>query len=108
MPSAPPGANADSFEPRDAVKGDIARMLFYMDVRYAGADGVPDLALVDEDSDSGPLLGHLCTLLSWHQADPVDDLERRRHGRIAETQGNRNPFIDRPGLPPPSGATPVA
>jgi uncharacterized protein len=88
--------DADSFEPRDADKGDIARMLFYMDVRYAGADGVPDLTLIDEDSNSGPLLGHLCTLLAWHEADPVDDLERRRHQRIVETQGNRNPFIDRP------------
>jgi endonuclease I/endonuclease/exonuclease/phosphatase family metal-dependent hydrolase len=90
--------DADSFEPRDAVKGDIARMLFYMDVRYAGAEGVPDLELIDEDSHSGPQLGHLCTLLAWHAADPVDGLERRRHQRILEAQGNRNPFIDRPGF----------
>lgn len=55
--------DADSFEPRDAVKGDVARMLFYMDLRYAAADGVPDLALIDEDRNNGPLLGHLCTLL---------------------------------------------
>jgi endonuclease I len=70
-------------------------MLFYVDVRYAGDDGLPDLALIDEDSRSGPLLVHLCTLLDWHQADPVDDFERRWHERIAEAQGNRNPFIDR-------------
>jgi endonuclease I len=88
--------DADSFEPRDAIKGDVARMLFYMDVRYACADGVPDLALIDQDSNSEPLLGHLCTLLAWNSGDPVDDLERRRHQRIVETQGNRNPFIDRP------------
>jgi endonuclease I len=31
-----------------------------------------------------------------HEADPVDELERRRHQRIVEIQGNRNPFIDRP------------
>ena len=55
---APPGAMR--------VRGDIARMLFYMDVRSAGDDGVPDLALIDEDSRSGPLLGHLSTLLAWH------------------------------------------
>jgi endonuclease I len=88
--------DADSFEPRDAVKGDIARMLFYMDVHYAGEDGVPDLELIDADGNSGPVLGHLCTLLAWHAADPVDDLERRRHQRIVQVQGNRNPFIDRP------------
>jgi Endonuclease I len=40
--------------------------------------------------------GILCTLLAWHEADPVDELERRRHERIVETQGNRNCFIDRP------------
>jgi endonuclease I/endonuclease/exonuclease/phosphatase family metal-dependent hydrolase len=86
----------DSFEPRDAVKGDVARMLFYMDVRYAGADGVPDLELIDDTSLSGPLLGHLCTLLAWNEVDPVDDLEHGRHERIVEVQGNRNPFVDRP------------
>jgi hypothetical protein len=41
-----------------------------MDVRYAGANGVPDLALIDEDSNSGPLLGHLCTLLAWEIRAP--------------------------------------
>jgi endonuclease I len=37
---------------------------------------------------------YLCTLLAWNQADPVDDLERGRHERIVEVQGNRNPLID--------------
>jgi len=37
-----------------------------------------------------------CTLLAWHAADPVDDLERRRHQGIVEVQGNYNPFVDRP------------
>jgi endonuclease I len=88
--------DADSFEPRDAVKGDVARMLFYMDVRYAGADGVPDLTLIDEDSNSGPLLGHLCTLLVWHEADPVHDPERRRHQRICGRAGQPQSVIDGP------------
>ncbi|MGB0900076.1 MAG: endonuclease, partial [Psychrobium sp.] len=41
--------DSDSFEPRDQMKGDVARMLFYMDVRYEGAasDNTPDLVLVD-------------------------------------------------------------
>ncbi len=30
--------DSDSFEPRNAVKGDVARMMFYMDVRYEGGD----------------------------------------------------------------------
>ncbi|WP_211678472.1 endonuclease [Moritella sp. 36] len=37
-----------TWEPRDEVKGDIARMMFYMDVRYAGQDSdVPNLELVN-------------------------------------------------------------
>lgn len=92
--------DTDSFEPRDAVKGDVARMIFYMDVRYEGNDatGTPDLEIVDytgTQSDE-PLLGKLCTLLAWHNQDPVDSWEQRRHSRVVEVQGNRNPFIDNP------------
>ena len=32
--------DSDSFEPADNVKGDVARMIFYMDVRYQGSDAV--------------------------------------------------------------------
>ncbi|WP_394388323.1 endonuclease [Shewanella woodyi] len=89
--------DSDSFEPKDEVKGDVARMIFYMDVRYEGSDssGTPDLSIVSGTTTTGqPLLGDLCTLLSWHQQDPVSDWERRRNNRIFEWQNNRNPFID--------------
>ena len=88
----------DSFEPRDAVKGDVARMLFYMAVRYEGAKGEPDLELVDYMNETkSPYHGKLSTLLEWHSADPVSDFERRRNNIIYDTyQGNRNPFIDHP------------
>lgn len=91
--------DSDSFEPRDAVKGDAARMIFYMDVRYEGNDesGTPDLEIVDyTDTPNEPILGKLCTLLEWHNQDPVDQWERRRHARAYELQHNRNPFIDNP------------
>ncbi|MEG3766634.1 ExeM/NucH family extracellular endonuclease, partial [Alteromonas sp. 14N.309.X.WAT.G.H12] len=91
--------DSDSFEPRDAVKGDIARMMMYMDMRYegTGSDSTPDLMLVNEITSSGePELGMLCTLLSWNEADPVDDTEIRRQSTIYEYQGNRNPFVDHP------------
>jgi endonuclease I len=92
--------DSDSFEPRDQMKGDVARMLFYMDVRYAGAsaDNTPDLILVDNvgTASGSPELGKLCSLYSWHQADPVSDWERNRNDVVFEFQGNRNPFIDRP------------
>ncbi|MFD2177870.1 endonuclease I family protein [Veronia pacifica] len=89
----------DSFEPRDAVKGDTARAIFYMAIRYEGNDGnMPDLYLVnDTSSKSGKTkIGKLCSLLAWHAADPVDDWERQRHEKAVKWQGNRNPFIDNP------------
>lgn len=87
----------DSFEPRDEVKGDCARMMFYMVTRYEGdASGEPDLELVDYTGTSGPMLGKLSTLIAWHNADPVDDWERRRNDRVYGYQNNRNPFIDHP------------
>ncbi len=91
--------DGDSFDPRDAVKGDIARSLFYMAVRYEGTDAsMPDLILVnDTTSKSGDSkLGKLCTLLDWNKVDPVDEWEKTRHKKVVERQGNRNPFIDNP------------
>ncbi|KQW43315.1 MULTISPECIES: endonuclease [unclassified Roseateles] len=90
--------DADSFEPRAAVKGDVARMMFYMAIRYEGNDstGVGNLELADNVGTSGNLFGKRCTLIAWHRADPVGADEIRRHGRIVERQGNRNPFVDYP------------
>lgn len=90
--------DADSFEPRDAVKGDVARMLMYMAIRYEGGDGWPDLELNDSTANgSQPRTGRLSVLLQWHRADPPDSFERRRNEIIFSTwQHNRNPFIDHP------------
>ena len=86
-----------TWEPREEVKGDIARMIFYMATRYEGEGGEPDLELTEEllsAGDKRPLHGKLSTLIAWHQQDPVDDQERQRHEIIYHYQGNRNPFID--------------
>ena len=89
--------DADSFEPRDAVKGDVARMLFYMAVRYEGGDGFNDLELSTVSGSAVPRLGDVDVLLQWNAADPVDTFEMRRNDRIhAQWQGNRNPFVDHP------------
>jgi endonuclease I len=98
-------STTDTWEPRDNVKGDVARMMFYMDVRYdAGTEStMPDLILVDSVgtatstlSDGTGKLGKLCTLFDWHSQDPVDTFETNRNHSIYEYQGNRNPFIDHP------------
>ncbi len=91
--------DGDSWEPRDAVKGDVARMIFYMEVRYEGENDEPDLEMVDyiPSSPSGePYHGLKSTLLEWHLQDPVDDWETQRNDKVYFYQENRNPFIDHP------------
>ncbi|MGX5386870.1 endonuclease I family protein [Bacillus thuringiensis] len=90
--------DSDSWEPRDSVKGDIARMLFYMAVRYEGDNGEIDLELNEKvNNNKDPYMGKLSVLLKWNEQDPVDDLERKRNEVIfTKYQHNRNPFIDHP------------
>lgn len=98
-----------TWEPRDEVKGDIARIILYMDVRYEGENGESDLTAVDEINTSPyPKHGRLSTLLEWNLMDPPDDFERNRNNVIYSFQKNRNPFIDNPHFAELiwSGATP--
>ena len=107
--SPPPGYSGatgcyqtyNTWEPRPEDKGDVARIIMYMAVRYEGTDTSYDLELVDhvytDQSQNLPYYGKLATLLQWHVSDPPDAWEIRRNNRIAERQGNRNPFIDIPG-----------
>ncbi|MET8470615.1 endonuclease [Streptomyces sp. NPDC006422] len=88
----------DSFEPRDAVKGDVARMILYMAVRYEGDDSFADLEPNDQvDNGSAPNIGKLSVLKKWSAEDPPDSFEQNRNEVIYDTyQHNRNPFIDHP------------
>ena len=94
----------DVFEPRDCVKGDIARCLFYMMVKYEDPTLV-DLELSDDTATilaskkqkgGTAYLGKLSTLIKWHYQDPVDSREISRNNGVFATQNNRNPFIDHP------------
>lgn len=88
-----------TWEPRDEVKGDIARIIFYMDTRYEGENGEMNLTVVDEvNTYPDPEHGRLSTLLQWNLADPPDAFERNRNNVIYDFQHNRNPFIDDPYL----------
>lgn len=95
-------SDSDSWEARDEVKGDVARILFYMAVRYEGDNGEPDLELVDQvntfdlNETGKGYHGKLSTLLEWHNNDPVDSFEINRNNVIYTYQGNRNPFVDHP------------
>lgn len=93
--------DSDSWEPPDVVKGDIARALFYMDVRYEG-DRTNELDLSLRDIATGinsstNMMGRLSTLILWHEQDPVSEPERLRNDLIDQLyQHNRNPFVDHP------------
>ncbi|MFM1891252.1 MAG: hypothetical protein RLZ44_329, partial [Pseudomonadota bacterium] len=69
-------------EPRPAVRGDIARAMLYMEQQHG-------LTLYQRTR---------AQLLRWHRDDPPSDEERRRNDAIERIQGNRNPYIDDPGL----------
>ena len=70
------------FEPRDDHKGNVARAMFYMSVRYW-------MPIPQRMEDA---------LKEWHTQDPVDAAERARNLVIAGIQHNTNPFIDDPRL----------
>lgn len=72
-------------------RGDVARTIFYMYIRYEGLELTDNL-----DNSSIMSMGKLSTLLTWNELDPVDAFEIQRNNRIYEYQGNRNPFIDHP------------
>lgn len=100
--AADTAADAETWLPPAAVRGDIARALFYMVVRYDGSEAdTEDLRLggsCGACSHAG-VLGDYEWLRRWHDDDPVSDAERARNGRICDDyQGNRNPFVDAPEL----------
>lgn len=103
-------ANASIWQTWGKLKGNVARAVLYMDVRYeGGVHGVtnasePDLRLTDNLSlvktttgnASVAYMGLLAVLLQWHAQDPVTEAERLRNDVIYSYQGNRNPFVDHP------------
>ncbi|HEV8293649.1 MAG TPA: endonuclease, partial [Tepidisphaeraceae bacterium] len=96
-------SDADSWEPPDEVKGDVARALFYMAVRYTGdPTNEPALYLTDnlpQITSTTNLMGRLTTLFLWNRLDPVDAAERHRNDLVYQLyQHNRNPFVDHPEL----------
>jgi Endonuclease I len=88
---------AVAWMPRPEEKGDLARAMFYMAVRYEGGEATPDLELSDTPNAGANRFGKLSDLLRWHREDPVNEEERWRNDLIyTDYQFNRNPFIDDP------------
>ncbi|GAA3520228.1 hypothetical protein GCM10022393_38040 [Aquimarina addita] len=81
--------------PGDEWKGDVARMMMFMYVRYGSRCLPIDVGVgssVSTDSDMIDLF------LEWNAEDPVSALEIQRNPIIENIQGNRNPFIDNPAF----------
>ena len=88
------GYNGTVFEPIDEYKGDIARALMYMSVRYYGGDDSWATTAMTEKSVIKPWA--MTMLLEWSKNDPVSQKEIDRNNAVYGIQGNRNPFIDHP------------
>lgn len=77
--------NLGVFEPREQVKGDVARAVFYFFTMYQS-----EALAADPDYFEGMRE----TLLQWHEQDPVDELEKILNERKAVFQRDKlNPFI---------------
>ena len=91
-----------AFEPVDEYKGDVARVYFYMLTCYMDKDFTQggkgyryfsySNGVCDFQSKS------LALMLKWHRQDPVSDKEITRNAKVADLQGNANPFVEQPAL----------
>ena len=90
--------DSQRFQPPADKRGDLARAMFYMAVRYDGQEAdTTDLELSDTPNAAQSLMGMRSTLLQWHLDDPVSAAEMTRNNLICTNyQGNRNPFVDHP------------
>lgn len=104
------GYSGTVFEPIDAFKGDIARMILYFITRYEDK-------LSTFSAGGGGMLGNtpfpglqpwaLNQYLAWDAMDPVSPEEIARNNASYAYQGNRNPFIDHPEYVAMIWGTPV-
>ena len=88
------GYSGTVFEPIDEYKGDIARALMYVSVRYYQEDG--SWATSDMTNKSVIKDWAMTMLIRWHEEDPVSQKEIDRNNAVYGIQHNRNPFIDNP------------
>lgn len=106
--SASPGYSGTVFEPIDAFKGDVARMIFYFVTRYEDKlSGFSSGDMLGSSSFPGLTQWALTQYLQWNAMDPVSPEEINRNNAAFTFQGNRNPFIDNPAYADQIWGTPV-
>ncbi len=92
------------FEPNDRVKGDIARIYFYMATCYEDrvstfTEGKGRFVFRTDSNTYEPLQPWVMEMMMrWAAQDPVDSIEQARNDSVFVVQRNRNPFVDYPGL----------
>lgn len=92
------------FEPNDEYKGDFARIYFYMATCYE--EGIVNWTSVsngvDEVFTNNKYIPYdswmMNMLMEWAKNDAISQKEIERNNVVYKIQGNRNPFIDFPGL----------
>lgn len=89
------GYTGTVFEVPDEIKGDMARIYFYMATCYKSQCASWGGNIFTSD---GIVAWELNQMLAWSRQDPVDAREIARNNAVQEVQGNRNPFVDYPGL----------
>lgn len=96
------GYSGTCFEPNDEIKGDMARIYFYVLACYENAhpnwNGGTASQFFDGKKYPGLKDWAMKMLLRWAKQDPVDDVERARNEAVYKLQKNRNPFVDFPSL----------
>ena len=97
-PSSVSGYSGTVFEPADEYKGDFARTYFYMATCYEDRIANWSSDMLDGKKYPGFATWALGMLLRWAAEDPVSEKEVERNNAVYRIQGNRNPYIDFPGL----------
>lgn len=93
-----PGYSGTVFEPADEYKGDFARIYFYMATAYKAAIAGWTSPVMSGNEYRPYVKWQMDMLMRWAKEDPVSQKEILRNEAVAKVQGNRNPFIDYPGL----------
>ncbi len=94
------GNSNGGWYPGDEWKGDCARIVMYMYIRYGSRCLPTNVGIGSSASTPDDMIS---LFLQWNAEDPVSAIEIARNDYHANTsntyaQGNRNPFIDNPYL----------
>jgi endonuclease I/chitodextrinase len=86
---------AGNWYPGDEWKGDVARMMMYMYLRYGSRTLPTGVAVGNVNVTDSNMID---LFLEWNAEDPVSAVEMQRNPILEGLQGNRNPFLDNPAF----------